>query len=274
MSQYVLSTGEEAEARLQLVDEVHGPDTERFLLQAGLKTGMQVAELGCGAGLVSVRIARRLQTAGQLTAIDINADQVEVARKRIENEQLKNVRFQVSSATQTTLESNQFDMVTCRFLLMHLSQPNAALHEMIRILKPGGILAVEEGDFSSLFCWQAVPAFQRCMHIYRLAGERQGENFDIGQSLFQMIRSHKMSDVKAQLVQPLYSDGIGKTLPLWTLKECSPFVIENHIASREEVGKLAEEIKQLEQNPDVLMGMARMTQVWAKKPFSLTEASQ
>src|SRR5262249_4605113 len=60
-----------------------------------------------------------------------------------------NVRFLEASATATGLPRGLFDLVYCRFLLIHLPEPERALVEMRALLKPGGTLVCEDGDLTS-----------------------------------------------------------------------------------------------------------------------------
>jgi ubiquinone/menaquinone biosynthesis C-methylase UbiE len=62
---------------------------------------------------------------------------------------LTNVTFQEASATATGLPRNSFDVVYCRFLLLHLVHPEACLQEMLEILKPAGVAVIEDGDLTS-----------------------------------------------------------------------------------------------------------------------------
>ena len=51
-----------------------------------------------------------------------------------------------ASALDTGLPRNSFDVVYCRFLLLHLTDPQACLREMREVLKPGGIILIEDGN--------------------------------------------------------------------------------------------------------------------------------
>ena len=61
---YVLATGAEAEYRLRIVNEVHGPDSKEFLERAGLEAGLRVADIGCGVGKMTLYIAKKIGAVG------------------------------------------------------------------------------------------------------------------------------------------------------------------------------------------------------------------
>src|SRR5690349_2062954 len=169
---YVLATGEEGAQRLRIVHSVHGPDTEAFLRRAGVAEGMRVADIGCGIGTISCRLAAQVGLAGEVVGVDISAAQIESARKAAAAAGVTNARFAHAGAYQTGLESATFDLVFSRFMLMHLQQPAEALAEMRRLLKPGGILAVEDGDFTSPYAYPPFAAYARCFDLYRQVGAR------------------------------------------------------------------------------------------------------
>ena len=140
--EYSLATGAAAVRRLHVLHNIYSPAGRRVLIQAGLTQGMKVADFGCGVGVVSRMLAEMVGPSGSVTGIDVNGAQVEQARQLCMNEGLRNTRFVEASAYSTGLERGTFDLVYCRFLLLHLTDPTACLREMRELLRPGGILVV------------------------------------------------------------------------------------------------------------------------------------
>src|SRR5262249_8548634 len=130
---YVLATGEAAAHRLRILHSVYGPGTRRVLLDAGIQPGMRVADLGCGVGMVTALLAELVGPAGSIVGIDASAAQLAQARAQL-NAGTRNVCFVEASAIGTGLPGGSFDLVCCRFLLMHLPEPEKALHEMRNLL--------------------------------------------------------------------------------------------------------------------------------------------
>jgi ubiquinone/menaquinone biosynthesis C-methylase UbiE len=143
---YALATGEAAAYRLRLLHGLYGPGTRRVLLEAGLRPGMRAADLGCGVGMVSALLAELVGAEGHVFGIDFSGAQLAQARERLTTVGGSNIRFVEASATDTGLPCESFDLVYCRFLLIHLTEPEQALREMRALLKPGGILVCEDGD--------------------------------------------------------------------------------------------------------------------------------
>src|SRR5215469_5933707 len=112
---YALATGEAAAYRLAILHELYGPGTRRVLLEAGLRPGMRVADLGCGVGMVTALLAELVGPEGHVVAIDASGAQLTQARERL-RAWAANASFVEASATATGLSRASFDLVYRRFL--------------------------------------------------------------------------------------------------------------------------------------------------------------
>ncbi|OLP19599.1 hypothetical protein BST81_04895 [Leptolyngbya sp. 'hensonii'] len=262
---YILAKGSAGADRLQLVNDVHGLDTANLLLKVGLQPGMAVADIGCGIGTVSCWMGQQVGSSGAVLGIDASPEQLEQARLKAQQARLPHVRFVEASAYETELPSESFDLVYCRFLLMHLQRPLDALREMQRLVKPGGILVCEESDFTSPFCVPASAAFERCFELYLALGDLRGHHFRIGSTLYRLFVEIGLTAPEVSLAQPALVRGDAKRLPEWTLAEIAPALLAANLTTAAEIDALTQAMAQLAQDPLTLFGMARMTQVWAPK---------
>ncbi|MGV3722126.1 MAG: hypothetical protein ACO1SX_14545, partial [Actinomycetota bacterium] len=142
--------------------------------------------------------------------------------------------------------------------------PVQALRELRDLVRPGGVLACEDGDFTSPFCEPPSPAFDRCFELYRAIGERRGLDFRIGPKLYRMFLEAGLPDPTVTLAQPVFVRGEEKRLPEWTLQESAPALIEAGLAAAEEIADVAAQMRALAEDSSTLFGMARMTQVHAR----------
>jgi SAM-dependent methyltransferase len=111
----------------------------------------RILALGCGTG-VEVRALRRLT--GPDTAI-VGVDQspalIDVARRVTADEGLSdNVTYEVGDAHHTPYDDGEFDVVTLHTLISHVDEPPHVLREARRLVRPGGTVAVFDGDYASL----------------------------------------------------------------------------------------------------------------------------
>ncbi len=110
-----------------------------------------VLDLGCGTGFAAREIARRPQFKGKVVGIDISPQLTELASKFADEERVSSrVEFRVGDSRSLDLENDSFDVVIAHTLISHLPDPNALIEEMIRLAKPGGLVAIYDGDYASL----------------------------------------------------------------------------------------------------------------------------
>jgi len=120
---------------------------ERLIEWSGIAEGMTVLDLGCGSGALTIPYARAVGETGRVYALDIQPDMLAlVARKlaRPENKDIDNVELIRASAHQLPFAANSFDAVGVTSVLYEIPDPQQALHEIKRVLRVGGYLAISE----------------------------------------------------------------------------------------------------------------------------------
>lgn len=110
------------------------PENRFILSHLGDVRGKSLLDLGCGAGENSIYFALK---GARCVAADYSPGMVEVAQRLAERNGVT-IEGRVVNAMAIDLPDNQFDIVYAANLLHHLPDPTAALHEMHRVLKPGG----------------------------------------------------------------------------------------------------------------------------------------
>ena len=261
---YALATGEAAAYRLRLLHGLYGPGTRRVLLEAGLRRGMRVADVGCGVGMVTALLAELVGAEGQVVGIDASTAQVAQARQRLET-RYTNVRFVETSATSTGLPPESFDLVYCRFLLIHLPEPERALREMGALLKPNGILVCEDVDVTSAGS-EPPSALGAFADLWGRLGPARGLDYTLGRRLFHMVRAAGFPAPEAACYQPVRARGRTKRLLELSVAEAGPAFVEAGLVMAAELERTLAEMHRLAADESVLAVMPRMAQVWARKP--------
>lgn len=265
LQEYLLATGDAAETRLRLLDQIFGPATRELLTKVGLSKGWRVAEVGCGSGLVALWMAERVGPAGSITAVDSSGAQLQVARNNVESAGLKNVSFHEASADDTRLPRDSFDLVYCRFLLCHLKDPLSALKEMRRLLRSGGFLVCEDYDDTSITTDPPSPAYARLVEISRTVNAKRGLDSGIGLRLHRLFREAGFATPEVTLKQTALLRGEGKRFWELTLREAAPAIGEAGAASAEELESLCDELGVIACDETTLVVLARVSQVWSRK---------
>lgn len=177
------------------------PILQRF----GLTKGMHVLDVGCGAGAVTLEIAKFVFP-GQVLGIDRDEALIEQAKKRavLTN---TNVRFVVDDILATKLSENSFDFVYCRFVLWAIPERISALRNMIRLTKPKGIICAQEPDAGGAIYWPESSAHQSYWNgrIKYHQDRRDGIDPNLGRKLFMLFNQVGLSEIRFG-VSALYKD--------------------------------------------------------------------
>jgi len=261
---YALATGADAVGRLKVLHEIYSPMGQQVLVDAGISEGMTVADFGCGPGATTRLLAALVGPSGSVTGIDLHKAQIEEAGRLSAAEGFTNVRFMAADACKTGLAANQFDLAYCRFLLLHLKDPAVCLGEMWRILKPGGILVVEDGDLASACSVPPTPLDVFGELFSRLAPTR-GVDYSVGNRLWHLVADAGFTITNVNVHQPSERAGSTGLLLKWSVEEAGPAFVEAGLITSEELQRTVTEMESAARNPGVLALAPRMSLVSARK---------
>ena len=110
--------------------------------------GSRRLEVGCGLGDDAAALARRVAPGGSVVAVDGSQAMVDAARQRYGD--IEGLSFEVADATQLPYEDATFDGSRIDRVLQHVADPAAAIREMVRLLRPGGVLVAFDNDWETL----------------------------------------------------------------------------------------------------------------------------
>ena len=120
----------------------------KLLNAAGLKPGQKVLEVGCGPGFFTIPAAKIVGEKGKVYALDVNPVAVETVRRKIMENNLKNVKIMLADASETGLPDESIDVAFLFGVIHALKDVDAVMREMHRILKVKGILSVQKSWWS------------------------------------------------------------------------------------------------------------------------------
>lgn len=143
--------------RLQVQSKAMAPDALAMLERFGPMAGWTCLDIGCGPGGITDLLSERVGLSGRVIGLDMDAEFLQHARGNA----APNVEFRLGNAYDTDLPARSFDLVHMRFLASTAGSPERLLGEAARLARPGGIVALQEPDGSTLNCYPPHPAWDR-----------------------------------------------------------------------------------------------------------------
>jgi SAM-dependent methyltransferase len=107
--------------------------------------GDTVLELGPGPGYFTIEAGRLVGTAGRVICVDVQPGMVSILRQRLRDERVENAHPVAGDATRLPLSDGCVDVAFLVTVLGEIQDRPAALAELRRVMKPGGVLSVMEG---------------------------------------------------------------------------------------------------------------------------------
>lgn len=187
--QYIHGSAPAEQRRLSLLNNLLNDSSLRAL---GAGAGERVLDVGSGLGQLSRAIAR-VAGPGNVIGVERDPQQIAEAERQAEAGGERGlVDFRQGDATELPLADDEwggFDVAHSRFLLEHLADPQAVVDGMVRAVRPGGRIVLEDDDHDLLRLYPAVPNFERLWGAYIETYDRLGNDPYIGRRLVSLLHA-------------------------------------------------------------------------------------
>jgi ubiquinone/menaquinone biosynthesis C-methylase UbiE len=124
------------------------PSVDKRVAGFGIQEGMTVVDYGCGPGRYTIRFAKLVGEQGKVYAVDVQELAIETVKQKMNSLGLKNVVSVVAKGYTTDIPDQSADMVFALDMFFGVSDPSALLAEIHRIVKPTGVLILDDGHQS------------------------------------------------------------------------------------------------------------------------------
>ncbi|MET9480306.1 methyltransferase domain-containing protein [Streptomyces sp. NPDC006638] len=161
-----------------------------------LRPGQDLLDVGCGPGTITADLAARVAP-GTVTAVDASQDVLDPAQESARARGVDNVRFAVADVHSLDYPDDSFDVVHAHQVLQHVGDPVAALREMRRVCRPGGVVAARDADYGAFTWFPEVPVLDEWQDVYRTVARANGGEPDAGRRLVSWARAAGFTDVTA-----------------------------------------------------------------------------
>ena len=257
---YTLGRTSHETTRLIEQSRIYGESTQRLCKRAGIAHGMRVLEIGSGAGDVALMLAELVGPGGQIVGVDINPTILDTARQRATDAGMRNVEFIAGDARALDF-SDKFDAIVGRFVLMYMSDPGEAFVKLITHLKPGGIAAFQEPEYTlyPAFLHPNTPLMNQLVRWILDVFEHSRAHLDMGIGLYRAFVDAGLPPPTMHLESPI---GAAKT---WAGYRYMATIFQSLLPLLEKYGlATAEQV-----DVDTLASRIREEVLTSKRPFFL-----
>jgi SAM-dependent methyltransferase len=161
-----------------------------------LKPDDRLLDVGVGPGTITVDLAKRL-TNGWVVGIDSAPTAVSTTQKLAAEGDLSNLSVSVGDVYDLEFPDASFDVVHANQLLQHLRDPVAALREMRRVCRPGGVVAARDVDYAATIWYPPSPALTRWLELFHTVNRSNAGEPHAGRRLLSWARSAGFNRVDA-----------------------------------------------------------------------------
>lgn len=131
----------------EIISQMFAPVTQALVEDAEIASGSAVLDVATGPGEPALTVAGMVGPEGKVVGTDVVPGMVEAARREAERRGLRNASFEVAFAESLPFPVNSFDAVVSRFGVMFFPSPVEGIREWLRVLKPGGKIALAAWHF-------------------------------------------------------------------------------------------------------------------------------
>ncbi len=234
-SQYVFTDSQRSREleRLQAIEQVFDPASQKRIQLTGITENWRCLEVGAGAGSIAQWLATVVGKNGKVLAVDLDT-------RFIAHLNQSNVEVLEADVRHLTLESNSFDLIHARYVLIHIPDFQVALIKMLELLKPDGWIVLEEPDFSAARA--IVGEKTACQSVNRVNRailkmfENRGMDYALGVKLPAILQGYALQLLSVENGAPLSNGGSGvaTVMKMSTLQLAEKYVA-THIATQEDV---------------------------------------
>jgi ubiquinone/menaquinone biosynthesis C-methylase UbiE len=225
-----------------------------------LGRGLTVLDCGCGPGTITMSLAE-LAGPGCVLGVEIEPQQVELARQTAQARGL-DVRFEVGDAYQLPAADASFDRVHMGAVLMNLRDPQRALREAYRVLKPGGAIGVREAAQDGDLMEPPDPILLQGMELYAQLRRHHGHDPMIGRRLRGLLQETGFERIDASAMFESFGtpEAVAMLGQVWagliTQGHIARQVLELGWANEAALGAMAEACARFSQRPDAFAATA------------------
>jgi SAM-dependent methyltransferase len=264
---YFLGYRREERERLERQANELAHESARLFDAIGVRPGSSAVEIGCGPRGCLELLAERVGRKGRVVGVERSAEEVASAREFVAAAKLANVQVVEADARDTGLPAHSFDLATARLVLVNVPKPEQIVAEMVRLVRPGGIVALHEPDSTTQRFDPPLPALVRIQQLISASAERSGMDRTVALRTPRLLRELGLLDVQVHPLVHVYPPGHSRReMPLYFAEAARPRLLEQGLAQASELDALIASLRSYLADPGSLVVSSLFLQVWGRVP--------
>ncbi|MET0578313.1 MAG: methyltransferase domain-containing protein [Ilumatobacteraceae bacterium] len=265
--EYHLDPDPQERARLLVQGEVLETEARWLLDRVAPGPGDRVVDVACGPLGILPLLAARVGPSGEVVGLDRDATMLADARANLDERGLLDVRLVHADAVATGLPRDEFDVAHLRLLLVNVPFPEDVLAELVAIVRPGGVVAVQEVDWISWQCQPPHPAWERLRNLMWRWWDRRGLDPYLGRRLPALLRAAGLVDVEATSHAGIDVHGHPyQDLLVQFARRFHDEIVAAEMISAFELDKLIAAVEDHLADPATVVIRALTVQAWGRRP--------
>jgi SAM-dependent methyltransferase len=264
---YLLGYRSAEQDRLERQADELAHDSSELFDDIGVREGWSVVEVGCGPRGCLGLLAERVGATGRVVGVERNAEHVERARRFILDRHLANVEVLQADARGTGLPEQSFDLTTARLVLINVPRPEQLIDEMVKLVRPGGVVALHEPDPTPGRLDPPHFAQARLLELRNTVATLNGIDWAIGPRIPRMLREAGVLDIRVRPMVHIYPLGHGRRMIQVELAEnIRDRLLDAHLITSAEFDALIAALKRHLEDPNTLVLSNIFIQAWGRTP--------
>jgi ubiquinone/menaquinone biosynthesis C-methylase UbiE len=231
-----------------------------------MRGGVSVHHSGCGPLGVLDLLSDRVGIAGEVVGLDNESRMIALADRAVAERGPGNVRLLEADAYASNLPADSFGVAHERLVLNNVTAPESVVGEMVRIVHPGGWVALQDVDWITWTCEPPHPAWRELLAA--LTATRQAAGLDpfIGRRLPALLRGAGMVDVDVRAYQYIWRPGdLYHSLLVRFVAIHRSRIIDGGRLTSERIDELTAELEQHLAQPETIVIYTPLFQAWGRK---------
>jgi len=265
---YILGDQITAEGQRLVQQAIRFDREAKWLLERiAVKPGWRAVDVGCGPLGILDLLAERVGPEGEVIGLEREPRLVEMGQSILARQGLSKVRFVLGDVYSSGLLPGSFVVVHARLLLINLKDPERALTALVELVRPGGIVAVQDIDQIPWLCEPPHPAWEALIGAFLVVWRANGLDPLIGHRLPGLLRAAGLVRVEVEVHSRADAPGTYHRKHLLALVGAvRDDVIKRGLFKESELAALTSALERHLDAPETLVTRPLLFQAWGRKP--------